>query len=131
MQDDASDGGLGLLHHAAEVVACRRHEYGLPAEHFKQVARRWSSILGTTLRPEQVILCLLDLKIARLAHDPTHRDSLVDLIGYSIVLHELVHDASAATRSAEVAGLAERKRTPGASAAEAVLKSAEVRTING
>jgi Domain of unknown function (DUF6378) len=128
MRDDARDGGLGLLHHAAEVVARRRHEYGPPAEHFKQVAGRWSLTLGTTVRPEQVILCLLDLKVARLAHDPRHRDSLVDLIGYSVVLHELVHDASAATRSAE---LAECKRAPAAAAAEALLKSAEVRTIGG
>jgi hypothetical protein len=65
--------------------------------------------LGTTVRPEQVVLCLLDLKLARLVHDPTHRDSLVDLIGYSIVLHELVHDASAAKRSDEVAELADIK----------------------
>ena len=131
MQDDASDGGLGLLHHAAEVVACRRHEYGLPAEHFEQVARRWSSILGTTLRPEQVILCLLDLKIARLAHHPEHRDSLVDLIGYSVVLHELVHDASAAKRSGELAELAEHERSPGAAAADALLKSAEAKRSAG
>jgi hypothetical protein len=131
MQDDAFDGRLGPLQHAAEVVARRRHEYGPPAEHFKQVAGRWSLTLGTTVRPEQVVLCLLDLKVARLAHDPRHRDSLVDLIGYSVVLHELVHDASAATRSAEVAELAERKRAPGAAAAEALLKSAEVRTTDG
>jgi hypothetical protein len=126
MQDDASDGRLFPLHRAAEVLAQRRHDYGPPAEHFRQVARRWSVTLGTTVSPEHVVLCLLDLKVARLAHDPTHRDSLVDLIGYSVVLHELVHDASAATRSAEVAELAERKRTPGASAAEALLESAEV-----
>jgi hypothetical protein len=73
----------------------------------KQVARRWSSTIGTAVRPEQVVLCLLDLKVVRLAHDPGHRDSLVDLIGYSVVLHELVRDASATRRSAEVAELAE------------------------
>jgi uncharacterized protein DUF6378 len=61
------------------------------------------------VRPEQVVLCLLDLKVARLVHDPTHRDSLLDLIGYSIVLHEMVHDASAAKRSDEVAELADTK----------------------
>ena len=107
LQDDARDGGLGPLHRAAEVLAQRRHDYGPPAEHFRQVARRWSLTLGTTVRPEQVILCLLDLKVARLAHHPEHRDSLVDLIGYSVVLHELVRDASATTRSAEVAELVE------------------------
>ena len=109
MQDDARDGGLGPLHHAAEIIARRRHQYGPAAEHFQQVASRWSLTLGTTVRPEQVLLCLLDLKVVRLAHDPEHRDSLVDLIGYSVLLDELVHDASAAEpRSAEVAEVAER-----------------------
>jgi hypothetical protein len=107
MHDNAMDGCLGPLHQAAEVVAQRRQQYGPPAEHFKQVARRWSSTIGTAVRPEQVVLCLLDLKVVRLAHDPGHRDSLVDLIGYSVVLHELVRDASATRRSAEVAELAE------------------------
>src|SRR5687768_4624795 len=77
MQDDASDRGLGPLHHAAEVVAQRWQQYGPPAAHFRQVARRWSLTIGTTVRPEQVVFCLLDLKIVRLAHDPGHWDSLV------------------------------------------------------
>ena len=131
MRDDASDGRLGILHRAAEIVAQRRQQYGSPAEHFKQVARRWSLTLGTTVRPEQVVLCLLDLKVARLAHDPRHRDSLVDLIGYSVILHELVNDASAARRSAKVAERAEHERSPGAAAADALLKSAEVRRSAG
>lgn len=131
MQDDASDGRLGILHRAAEIVAQRRQQYGPPTEHFKQVARRWSLTLGTTVRPEQVVLCPLDLKVARLAHDPRHRDSLVDLIGYGAILHELVNDASAARRSAEVAERAEHERSPGAAAADALLKSAEVRRSAG
>ena len=89
------DGCLGVLHQAAEIVAQRRQQYGPPAEHFEQVARRWSFTIGTAVRPEQVLLCQLDLKLVRLAHDPGHRDSLVDLIGYSVLLQELVDDASA------------------------------------
>ena len=87
------DNGLGILRDAAEIVAQRRQQYGPPAEHFEQVARRWSSTLGTAVRPEVVLLCLLDLKLVRLAHDPGHRDSLVDLIGYTLLLDELVGDA--------------------------------------
>jgi len=36
-----------------------------------------------------VVLCLLDLKLARLAHDPTHEDSAVDVCGYAALLREL------------------------------------------
>ena len=122
----ASDRCLDVLHQAAEIVAQRRVQYGPPAEHFQQAARRWSSTLGTAVTPQQVLLCQLDLKLARLAHDPRHHDSLVDLIGYSFLLHELTHDASA-PRPAEVAELAEAKGYPIVAAAETLLKSAEVR----
>jgi hypothetical protein len=37
----------------------------------------------------KVVLCLLDLKLARLAHDPTHEDSAVDVCGYAALLREL------------------------------------------
>jgi len=90
---NASDCGPALLQQAAEIVAQRRQQYGPPAEHFQQVARRWSSTLGVPVRPELVLLCQLDLKLVRLKHDPGHRDSLVDLIGYTLLLNELTHDA--------------------------------------
>jgi hypothetical protein len=124
MGGDAMDGCLGILRDAAEVIAQRRQQYGPPAEHFEQVARRWSSTLGTAVRPEVVLLCLLDLKLVRLAHDPGHRDSLVDLIGYSVLLHKLMSDVSA-ERPAEVAELAKPDGCAGFAAAEAPLKSAE------
>jgi hypothetical protein len=131
MQEDASDGRLGSPHHAAEVVAQRRRQYGPPAQHFKQVAQRWSLTLGIAVRPERVVLCLPDLKVVRRAQGGGHRDSLVDLIGYRVVLHELVHDASAAKRPAEVAEPAEHEGSPGVAAAEALLNSAEVRKSGG
>jgi hypothetical protein len=34
-------------------------------------------------------LCLIDPKLAQLAHDPTHRDSLVDVAGYAACLGEI------------------------------------------
>ena len=127
MQDDAPDGPLGLLRQAAEIVAQRRQQYGPPAEHFEQVARRWSSPSGPRCGASTVLLCQLDLKLVRLAHDPGHRDSLVDLIGYSLLLHELVDDPSGAepTAAAEVAEVAEADGCAGGAAAEALLKSAE------
>jgi len=37
------------------------------------------------------VLCLIDLKLARLAHDPSHQDSILDVAGYAAVLQEVVH----------------------------------------
>jgi Domain of unknown function (DUF6378) len=105
----ASDCGPGILYEAAQIVAQRREQYGPPAEHFQQVARRWSLTIGTTVTAQDVLLCQLDLKLVRLAHNPGHRDSLVDLIGYSTLLHELTGDATAEL-TAEVAELSLRSK---------------------
>jgi hypothetical protein len=78
-----------LLRQAATIVANRRAVYGDPATSMDLVARRWSITLGLTVTPAQVTLCLIDLKLARLAHDPTHLDSMVDIAGYAAVLREV------------------------------------------
>jgi hypothetical protein len=94
-----------LLEQAARVVAGRRGEYGQPRDLFERVAVRWTQVLGVQVIPAQVALCLIDPKLVRLAHDPRHRDSLIDLIGYGVLLQELIDDASGAepTAAAEVA----------------------------
>jgi Domain of unknown function (DUF6378) len=79
-----------LLQHAADVVTRRRGEYGEPVALFEHVARRWSLTLGTKVSPAQVALCLIDLKVARLARDPKNLDSIVDVAGYATVLREVV-----------------------------------------
>jgi hypothetical protein len=53
------------------------------------IAARWSITLGQPVTPAQVVLCMMDLKLARLRRDPAHNDSMVDLIGYAAVLHEV------------------------------------------
>jgi Domain of unknown function (DUF6378) len=55
-----------LLAEAAAVVRDRRHTYGQPLDLFERVAVRWSQVLGTKVTPAQVIVCLVDLKVARL-----------------------------------------------------------------
>ena len=81
--------GPELLEHAAGVVARRRREYGAPVDVFEQVAQRWSLTLGTKVTPAQVVLCLIDLKVARLAREPEHLDSIVDVAGYAACLREV------------------------------------------
>ena len=81
--------GAMLLQHAAGVVDKRRDEYGEPEDLFENIAARWSQVLGTRVTPVQVAVCLMDLKMARLAHNPKHLDSLVDVLGYGACLREI------------------------------------------
>ncbi len=42
---------------------------------------------------DQVAVCLIDVKVARLAHDPRHLDSITDIAGYAGLLAELLNNA--------------------------------------
>jgi hypothetical protein len=85
--------GPELLEQAASVVAGRRGEYGEPKDLFGRVAVRWSQVLGVPVTPVQVIICLIDLKVVRVAHNPCHLDSITDIAGYAGCLAEVLPDA--------------------------------------
>ena len=81
--------GEQMLQHAASILAERSAAYGDAATSMAAVAARWSITLGGPITPAQVVLCLIDLKLARLAHNSTHQDSVCDLAGYAAVLQEV------------------------------------------
>ena len=84
--------GAALLEQAVGLIARRRCAYGKPAPLFEHIAKRWSPTLGSAVSPAQVMLCLSDLKLARLAHNPAHADSQLDLAGYAAVVREVTCD---------------------------------------
>lgn len=72
-----------LADEAVQLTSSDRHQvYGHPADDFSRVALIWEAILNTPVTPEQVALCMVGIKLARLGHTPEHRDSVVDAIGY-------------------------------------------------
>jgi hypothetical protein len=81
--------GEAMLLEAAKVVEQRRQAYGDAAPLMGAVAQRWSITLGQPVTPAQVVICLIDLKLARLGHDPAHADSILDVAGYAAVLEEV------------------------------------------
>ena len=75
-----------ILEEAQRIVhADREAVYAHPSEDYARVARLWSAFLGVEIRPDQAAICMALVKVARLAHTPAHRDSLVDLAGYAEV----------------------------------------------
>ena len=81
--------GEAMLKHAATVLADRSKTYGDPGKAMAAIAARWSITLGHPVTPAQVVLCMIDLKLARLARDPKYRDGPIDVIGYAALLHEV------------------------------------------
>ena len=78
-----------MLQQAADIIAARSVAYGDVALSMSAIAERWSITLGHAVTPAQVVLCMIDLKLTRLRHDPTHHDSLLDIIGYAALLPEV------------------------------------------
>ena len=78
-----------ILHEAAQVIAERSKTYGDAREAMATIAARWSLTLGHPVTSAEVVLCMIDLKLTRLARDPTYQDSILDIAGYAAVLHEV------------------------------------------
>lgn len=70
------------------IVTERRAKREAPGPHFVRVAAIWSAILGQTVTAEQVVLCMVGLKLAREAgqHDP---DNVADAGGYMSLIPEI------------------------------------------
>lgn len=71
------------------VLQDRNSTYGKPEDNFRRIAELWTAYLGirpkdvgAPITPTDVAKMMLLMKVARLAHNPTHKDSWVDLIGY-------------------------------------------------
>ncbi len=69
-----------MLEHAAAVLDARAEAYWPANASFRAIATRWSLTLGQPVTPAQVALCMIDLKMVRLARYSGHCDSLVEII---------------------------------------------------
>jgi hypothetical protein len=83
--DALDDYRVEVLGKAAHIVSQDRNiQYGAPEDSFDRIAAMWCAYLGTDmLMAHDVAAMLALLKIARLATNPRHEDSWVDLAGYA------------------------------------------------
>jgi hypothetical protein len=73
----------------ARLTAIRGARYGHPSTNFARIASLWEPILGVRMSVQQVGLCLVALKLARLIETPDDEDSIHDLAGYAATLEML------------------------------------------
>ena len=73
----------------------RAKEYGPARKNHERIAQIWSIILEQEITPEQVVACMVGLKLARLSEDITKDDSWVDIIGYAALGGEIINDGEA------------------------------------
>lgn len=71
----------------------RQRDYGDVGQNFSRIARLWEQVLDVSVTAEQVALCMLLVKVARLHTTPEHQDSWLDICGYAALGGEIVTDA--------------------------------------
>ena len=82
---------MSVADKAKEVIAGDREKcYGHPTRNMEVIAELWSAYLSDTLTPSDVCNMMILLKVARLKNTPNHEDSMVDIIGYTL-LNEIIH----------------------------------------
>jgi hypothetical protein len=84
------DVKIAIADEAKEIVAgARRSAYGKPEQNFERIARFWTVYFQNTGRDLTISAADVSpmmrlMKEARLCESPSHRDSFVDLIGYTL-----------------------------------------------
>jgi len=82
----AESGEDSLLAKAMAItMGDRRKAYGDAKTNHETIARFWSVILGIEVTYQQVIQCMVAVKLARLNNSPDHADSWIDIAGYAAV----------------------------------------------
>ena len=70
----------------------RAKEYGPAKFNHERIAKIWSVILAREVTAEEVVACMIGVKLARLAETLNHDDSWVDIIGYAALGGERIND---------------------------------------
>ena len=74
----------------AELLDSKGEDYSTPDNFFVQLANAWSGLLGIELTPSQCCAMMIVFKSCRIINNPGHKDSADDLVGYSLIMTELV-----------------------------------------
>ena len=76
----------------------RAKEYGPAKKNHQRIADIWTILLDKKLNdritPEEVVACMIGVKVARLAEDISKDDSWTDVIGYAALGGEIINDKS-------------------------------------
>ena len=87
---DGPESPPNVLESASKLVAGdRNRDYGSIEKNFKSVATMWEIILGAQVRPDQVALCMVALKLCRQSNKHK-RDNLVDMASYAGIAGQIL-----------------------------------------
>lgn len=76
------------LNEARAVIQDRGLDYGHPTDNMSRTASLWSAYLEMPIRPDQVAMCLVLVKVAR-SMESNKVDNYIDMCGYAAISGEL------------------------------------------
>jgi len=76
------------LNEARAVIQDRGMDYGHPTDNMSRTASLWSAYLEMPIRPDQVAMCLVLVKVAR-SMEGNKVDNYIDMCGYAAISGEL------------------------------------------
>jgi hypothetical protein len=86
----------------------RQQDYGDKLANFTQIAMGVNMVLATKLTvpvtADDVAMIMMQVKIARLAKSPAHRDSILDVAGYAGCMDKLQEERRTGATSAGILG---------------------------
>lgn len=75
---------------AREAVGGRDDTHGDPEDNFERIAAMWTAYLGVEISPYQVAVCMILLKVCRIASGHPDDDHFTDVCGYGTLAGHLV-----------------------------------------
>ena len=83
-----------VLNHADNIIhGARQRDYGSASHSFSTIADLWTAYLGHEVRPEQVCMMMILLKVGR-STKSAQLDSLVDIAGYAALADTVIDGAN-------------------------------------
>lgn len=83
----------GILREAEQLVCSdRRGDYGGVRENFSLIAQLWTALLDHEVTMEDVVRCMIAVKLARDVTGKPKRDTVVDMAGYACLLNSVRPD---------------------------------------
>jgi hypothetical protein len=91
MNEDSNEAKVSVLKEANKIIyGDREQTYGKPSKNLDTIAKMWNAYIGALdkrdLNAKDVAVMMILLKSARLANQPDHRDSIVDICGYAALI---------------------------------------------
>ena len=91
MNEDNNEAKVSVLKEANKIIyGDREQTYGKPSRNLDTIAKMWNAYLSAVdkrdLNAKDIAVMMILLKSARLANQPSHRDSVVDICGYAALI---------------------------------------------